>query len=248
MNKVADKLFLIIGAASETGKAICQKLLEDGRSVIATDLNDGRLTEAFPTTLPSNLKVIPWNIYDTSGIEGWVKEQVKTYGTFFGMVYCAGIGGVRPVSLTTTSFVGEMMHANFFTFLEFVRVLSKRGNLESGGSIVAISSVSSIRGLKSKTAYAASKAALDAAVRCLASELADKKIRVNSILKGWVSSDMKSDFIQNNMHLNKDNDFGKQLLGIIEPEELAEAVSFLMSDGAKSITGTALLIDGGYSL
>jgi NAD(P)-dependent dehydrogenase (short-subunit alcohol dehydrogenase family) len=113
---------------------------------------------------------------------------------------------------------------------------------------VCISSVSSIRGLKSKTAYSASKAALDASVRCLAAELSNRKIRVNSILKGWVKPDMERDFIKDNMALNETDDLNRQLLGVIDTIEVANTVAFLMSDATMSITGTSLILDGGYTL
>lgn len=114
--------------------------------------------------------------------------------------------------------------------------------------MVALSSVSSIKGLKSKAVYSASKAALDAAVRGVAAELAPQGIRVNSILKGWVDADMSLDFIQSNMTLSGGSDFEQQLLGAISPQEIANLVEFLLSDKVKSITGTNILIDGGYTL
>jgi NAD(P)-dependent dehydrogenase (short-subunit alcohol dehydrogenase family) len=71
---------------------------------------------------------------------------------------------------------------------------------------------------------------------------------VNSIQKGWVSSDMEKDFIKSNMSLSQTDDLKRQLLGVIEPEEVANAIAFLLSDASKSITGISLLLDGGYTL
>jgi len=89
---------------------------------------------------------------------------------------------------------------------------------------------------------------LEASIRACAAELSDRHIRVNSIQKGWVTSDMNLGFIKDNRSLNDDSDFKKQLLGPIEPEELANLVSFLLSDQVKTITGTSILLDGGYTL
>ena len=189
-----------------------------------------------------------FDIYENSEIELNIERIIKECGVFYGFVYCAGIGGVRPISLTKYPFISEMMNANFLSFVEIVRCITKKNRFSDGGSIVALSSVSSIKGLKSKTAYCASKAALDASVRCMAAELSDRKIRVNSILKGWVLSDMKKDFIKSNMDLNEKNDFQKQLLGVIDPVEVANTVAFLISDAVKTITGTSVLLDGGYTL
>jgi NAD(P)-dependent dehydrogenase (short-subunit alcohol dehydrogenase family) len=165
-----------------------------------------------------------------------------------GVVFAGSKGGVRPIKLNSAEFVEDMFRANVFTFFEWIRFLSKKRLLKSGASVVALSSVSSIKGLKSKTVYSSSKAALDAAVRGMAVELADKKIRVNSIQKGWVSSDMNLDFIQSNMAINNENDFERQLLGAIEPEEIANLSVFLLSDQVRTLTGTNILLDGGYTL
>jgi NAD(P)-dependent dehydrogenase (short-subunit alcohol dehydrogenase family) len=186
------------------------------------------------------------NFYDFTLFSVFVNEHLKS--PFDGIVYAGGKGGVRPLKMNGAEFVHSMFHENVFMFFELVRLLLKKRLINKGASIVALSSVSSIKGLKSKTVYSASKAALDAAVRGMAAELADKKIRVNSIQKGWVSSDMNLDFVQSNMALAEENDFNNQLLGEILPEELARLVQFLLSDAVRTLTGTNLLLDGGYTL
>jgi NAD(P)-dependent dehydrogenase (short-subunit alcohol dehydrogenase family) len=175
-------------------------------------------------------------------------EQLIAQYAWDGVIYAGGKGGVRPVKLNSAEFIQDMFHANVFTFFEWVRLLAKNRKLKEGASIVALSSVSSIKGLKSKSVYSASKAALDAAVKGMAAEFADKKIRVNSIQKGWVSSDMNLDFIRSNMAINSENDLERQVLGPIEPSELANLCVFLLSDQVRTMTGVNILLDGGYSL
>lgn len=169
-------------------------------------------------------------------------------GAFNGVVYAEGIGGVRPLKLNSVSFVEQMFRLNTFTFFELIRGLLKEKMLAEGASVVGLSSVSSIRGLKSKTVYSASKAALDAAVRGMAAELAAKKIRVNSIQKGWVDVDMELDFIKDNMQLSGGSDFGEQPLGAVPATELGRLTCFLLSDQVTTLTGVNLLLDGGYCL
>lgn len=245
---LTGKRILVAGAISETGQAIVKQLDSLGAQVVLVDTSEEKLKEIkFNLDLVS-AEISSFNIYENKEIEPNFKKIVSLHGAFNGFVFCAGIGGVRPLSLTKLSFVAEMMNANVYSFIEMVRCITKRNCFVQGGSIVAISSVSSIKGLKSKTAYCASKAALDAAVRCMATELSDKGIRVNSILKGWVTSDMKSEFIKNNLDLNGGDDYKRQLLGPVKPCELANTVAFLLGDVTKSITGTSLLLDGGYTL
>ncbi|MDP3928528.1 MAG: SDR family oxidoreductase [Bacteroidota bacterium] len=239
---------LLINDGGETGYVTAQALIDTGATLLLID----RVNE-LPATLQSQLnegkfEMIHFDFYQIENIEATLKPIFAEGKIFDSLIYAAGIGGVRPLGMSTPNFVQQMMNANFFAFLEWVRVVCKKQRFAAGGSVVAISSVSSIRGLKSKIAYTASKAALDASIKGLAAELADRKIRVNSIQKGWVRADMQHGFIQDNMALNENNDLAKQVLGIIESDEIASLVQYLISEVSKSITGTNILLDGGYTL
>ena len=142
----------------------------------------------------------------------------------------------------------EVMLINFYSFIELVRCFSKKGNFtESSSSVVVMSSIASETGNKSKIAYCASKAAIDGSVRSLSRELTNKNIRVNSIVAGFVSTEMYDEYILG----FKDSDDAQVILerqygGIINPLEIANGIIFLLSDTAKSITGTGMRIDAGY--
>ena len=245
---LTGKKILVVGAASETGETIATQLSMLGARLLLVDNFKEKLEDIQQRLPDSILDFYAFDFYDVFKIEPIFNQIASKFGAFNGFVFAAGIGGTRPLALTKPTFVHEMMNANLYAFIEMIRCITKKDSFSKGGSIVAVSSVSSIKGLKSKTAYCASKAALDAAVRCMAAELSDKKIRVNSILKGWVTADMKNDFIKNNVLLSENDDLKKQVLGVIEPYELANTVAFLLSDATKTITGTTLLLDGGYTL
>jgi NAD(P)-dependent dehydrogenase (short-subunit alcohol dehydrogenase family) len=241
MASLENKKILLAANNSAINKAILEGLLLAGANVIVLgDLSVDMSNDAFTS--------VACVLSDLDNLEATLKPQLSLHKPFDGFVFAAGKGGVRPLSLTKPDFLHDMMRTNLYIFIELSRLLTKKDLLNEGSSIVALSSVSSTKGLKSKIAYTASKAALDAAVRSMAAELAVKKIRVNSIQKGWVSSDMSLDFIENNRALSSNDDFKKQLLGAIEPDEIAGAVQFLLSNTAKSITGTALVLDGGYTI
>lgn len=245
---LSGKVFLVVGAASETGKAICTAIHSLGAFVFLVDRNEDVLHLADELNLRERFSSAMIDYFNPDLIQPGINKISNQLHEIHGIAFCGGSGGVRPLTLTKPSFILEMMNANLISFVELVRSAIRTKLLLSGSSIVAISSVSSIKGLKSKLAYSASKAALDASVRAMAAELGDKKIRVNSILKGWVVSDMQQDFIQNNMALSKNSDFEKQFMGAIDPSEIANLTAFLLSDAAPSITGTSVLLDGGYSL
>ena len=240
-----DKKIVFFGTGNEISSEIVRNLLAQKASVTFIAPSE------FSTPVSWKEQVSNYLIqdyYEVEIIESLFKNELKEERGFDGFIFGGGIGGVRPIKLSKNDFVKNMFDANVFSFLELMRHIVKKGFLNDGASIVALSSVSSVKGLKSKTAYSASKAALEGAVRGCAAELADRKIRVNAIQKGWVTSDMNLDFIQDNRSLNDDSDFKKQLLGAIEPHELSNLILFLLSDQVKTLTGTSILLDGGYTL
>lgn len=129
-----------------------------------------------------------------------------------------------------------------------MRVLKKTRGLKEKASVVALSSISSIRAMKAKMAFCSAKAALDAAVRCLALELADKGIRVNSIQKGVVDADFEKGHIQDITAINDGSAKKMSPLGVTKAIEVANTIAFLLSNATTTITGTSIVIDGGYTL
>jgi NAD(P)-dependent dehydrogenase (short-subunit alcohol dehydrogenase family) len=240
-----NKKIIFFGTSNQISKTVVENLIQQHAEVLFISQ-----TEIPDQTFLSNssCKFLVRDYYTLDAIQTIFQNELKNENGFDGFIFGGGIGGVRPIKLTKNDFVQNMFDANVFSFLEIMRHVVKKGFMNDGGSIVALSSVSSVKGLKSKVVYSASKAALEAAVRGAAAELADRKIRVNAIQKGWVSSDMDLDFIKDNRSLNDDSDFKKQILGAIEPNELANLISFLLSDQVKTITGTSILLDGGYTL
>lgn len=164
-------------------------------------------------------------------------------GLFWGGVH----SDFRPLKMVTHDNMEQLMNENYFLFIDLLRELVKTKRLNKGSSIVAMSSISSIRAMKAKMVFSAAKAALDASVRSLAVELAPKNIRINSVQKGAVDVDFEKGHIQAVNAIN-DEMTSKQLLGLTSATEVANVVAFLLSDATKTITGTSIVIDGGYTL
>ena len=140
------------------------------------------------------------------------------------------------------------MNDNFDVFIEVIRSLKRFKGINDKASLVAISSISSIRAMKAKMIFSASKAALDAAIRCLAVEFIDNGIRINSVLKGFVDVDFEKSHIQDITSINKEKIEPKHFLGITKAIEIANVVAFLLSDATSTITGASIVVDGGYTL
>ena len=172
-----------------------------------------------------------------------VTGDVAFDGLFWGRVH----SDFRPLKMVSRENMEEIMNDNYYAFIDLLRDLMKRKAIAKNASIVVMSSISSIRAMKAKMVFSAAKAALDASVRSLALELAPKGIRINSIQKGAVDVDFEKGHIQAVSALNDDMT-GRQVLGLTAASEVANLVAFLLSDATKTMTGTSIVIDGGYTL
>ena len=172
-----------------------------------------------------------------------IKSIVEKYGIIDGFVHCAGISSRKPLNVLTKNGFSNIMDVNFYSFVELVRQICKKKHFANGGSIVVMSSISSIRGYKAKTEYCVSKAAVDAFVRCMALELSDRHIRINSIMAAEVLTPLSLKARESNNAVGA-LDFHSPL-GPSEPNEVANIMIFLLSNATKTITGTSILIDGG---
>lgn len=179
--------------------------------------------------------------------ESELSALVEPLTGFDGVVFALSEGSLRPISLTKPAITHGLFNVNCASFIELIRILQKKKKINAGASILAYSSVSSLLGLKTKLAYAVSKAALNAAVVNLAVELLPKKIRVNGILKGALTTDINHEHVKNMFTVGTDQ-AGNSDLGMSTPLELAKLSAFLLSDTLQTMTGSLIKLDGGYSL
>lgn len=164
---------------------------------------------------------------------------------FDGFVNCVGMRSRRPVNLIKPSHTNQILTTNVTSFLEMIRIITKKNHYNPGMSIITISSISSTVGGSGVTVYAASKAAIDAAVRCLAKELNKKSIRINSIISGQINTVAYKD-LMNSKTDKIDKVLQRQYMGLGEPEDVANAILFLLSEKSKFISGCSVPVDGGF--
>ncbi|MCR5783691.1 MAG: SDR family oxidoreductase [Clostridia bacterium] len=245
---LTGKRILVTGAAGGMGRVTSVQLSKLGAKVVLCDMVEDPLKDVFSQLEGDGHAMYCFDLNDVDGIEALVKQIVKECGVFHGFAHCAGIAPMRPLKMTKKDDIINVMNANLFSFIEIVRCITKKGCFEDEGSIVAISSTASIQGKQAKVAYSASKAGLDGAIRCLVCDLKKQKIRVNSIMPCWVNTRMYSGYIDRYPDTFEVQEIReKQYMGVTEPIEIANTVAFLLSDAAKTITGTSILIDGGMS-
>ena len=243
---LSGKRILVTGASSGIGKEVSTLINELGAAVIMVARNEERLKGVMSRLGGDGNNYYPYDLRNISGIETLMNDIVAENGVLSGLVHCAGISTMRPLQNTTYEFFHDMLLINLYSFIELVRTYAKKKN-NKGGSVVAISSVMSNVAEKARTAYCASKAAVDGAMRGMASELVAKSIRINSVAASFIKTDMLEEYSKT----AGDDAIGRHLLdrqamGLGEPADIANAVAYLLSDAAKFITGSCMVVDGGY--
>lgn len=243
---LTGKQIFITGASSGMGKEtaiLCSKL---GAKVVLAARNEEKLREVINCLEGSEHHYYPFDLRNIDDIEEFIKNIISETGPMDGFVHSAGVGSTRPLKLLKPSSLVEVMTINYYSFIEIIRCLTKKKHFNEGMSIVGISSISSKQGNQTKTAYCASKAAMDASVRCLAKELAGNHIRVNTVNPALINTDIYKQFLDNSGN-SKDaqNIMERQYLGLGEPIDVANMIAFLLSDAARFITGSSVDIDGG---
>ncbi len=245
---LTGKRILVTGATGGMGRETSILLSKLGARLVLCDINEEALQKTFEQLEGEGHAKYVLNLNDLDTIEGLIKSMVDEGGSFNGFAHCAGIAPLRPLKMTKTKDIIEVMNANLFSFIEIVRCITLKNRFVDEGSIVAISSTASIQGKQSKVAYSASKAGLDGAIRCLVCDLKKKKIRVNSIMPCWVNTRMYTAYLDRYPDTFEVQEIKeKQYMGVTEPIEVANTIAFLLSDAAKTITGTSILIDGGMA-
>lgn len=246
---LTGKQILITGASSGMGRQTAITASRLGARIICVARREKRLKETISLLSGEGHRYYSVDLSDVSAIEEFVKRMNTECGCIDGLVHCAGDVVTRPLHMNKYDKMLGSFGAVYFAFTEIVRCLMKKGYFADGGSIVAVSSVSvtSVHGRKAKVAYSSARAALECTARCLASELAERRIRVNTVQAGLVETEMAQNYLSDNADSEKVREFDtRQLLGKIGVEEIANVFAFLLSDATTHITGANVLVDGGY--
>lgn len=242
--QLEKKHIVITGASSGIGRATAILASKLGATVSLVARNKERLEKTVLEMENNPGCCFCSDLAQISEIENLVKLIVERNGPIDGFVHCAGMGINRPISISKNEFISQTMQINFYAFAELLRVFTKRKNSHDGASCIAISSVASLKGDKAQGAYAASKAALNGYIHPAAKELAPRGIRVNTVAFGMIATELYEEFKR--CGGSAEEQLRGQYLGIGTTTDAANIICFLLSDGAKFITGTTVIADGGY--
>lgn len=244
---LSGKHILITGASSGIGRAAAQQFASAGARILALGRNEDRLSETISLCPGSGHQFAVLDLDHSELIVPKLKALAGQFGLFNGVFHSAGEALVLPVSLVKPDAIDSIFAPTITAALMISKAFIGRGVRADGPtSVVMMSSVSANVGQLGLSVYSASKGAISSAVRSLACEGAEKQIRFNSIVAGAIQTEMHDRLTQNLGEDSVKNYEKMHLLGFGQAQDVAMAAQYLLSDAAKWITGTELVVDGGY--
>jgi len=244
---LTNKTILVTGASSGIGRTTAIECSRLGAKLVITGRDVARLQETCDQLEgDGHVQVLA----DLTSDED-IAKLFAACPMLDGLVLCAGVAMVLPLSFSTRSRVAEVFEVNFNAPVELLRQLLKGKKISNAGSVVLVSSVSGQRGATSpgSAVYGASKAALDAVMRYCVSEYSPRKIRFNTVNPGMVITPLVSEFMERLPADMREKDLSSYRLGRYgEPEDVAHGIVYLLSDASSWVTGHHLVIDGGLTV
>ena len=238
------KTILITGASSGIGKAVAQECAAAGANCIISARNERRLQQTLESLAGQGHKMVLADLSSEEGIQKLTDELSKLNG----IVCCAGIVETKVLKFTDEDDLKRLFDTNALSSIRLIRALVQEKKIQKEASIILISSISGVKcGYIGGSLYGATKGALEGFAKATALELAPRMIRVNTIMPGMVDSNLLDHSEISPEQLEEDK-LRYPLKRYGRPEEIGYTAVYLLSDATKWMTGSSILIDGGYTL
>ena len=238
------KTILVTGASSGIGRATAIECSKMGAKLIITARNESRLSQTFQALEGDGHQMILCDLSSESEIDKMVAELPEVQG----LVNNAGFTKILPLQFVSSEDLNSILQLNAVAPMLLLQKLLKKKKLKKGASVVFTSSLAGL-GLSSvgNSMYTASKGAISAYIRCAALELAPKNIRINAVCPAMVDTGILEAGTITKEQLEEDlKNYPLGRYG--QPNDIAWAMVYLLSDASSWITGDNLIIDGGLTL
>jgi len=245
---LSGRRVLVTGASSGIGRATAAVLAGMGVRVLASGRDAGRLEATVADLAGEGHRAAPFDLEDADAIPAWIKAETAERGPLDGVVHCAGLQIGKPIRSLDAAFFDRVTRINLLSGLMIAKGFRQRGCNPGRGSMVMVSSLAAMVGQPSNVVYAATKGGLISATRGLAIEFLRDHIRVNALAPAMVETEMTGRFRSTVTDEQYAAVLAAHPMGLGEPEDVALAAAFLLSDAARWITGVVLPLDGGASL
>jgi 2-keto-3-deoxy-L-fuconate dehydrogenase len=252
MFSLREKIALVTGAGSGIGASIARVLAQAGAHVVVTDLQEdaGRNTTEEIARSGGSSQFLQLNVAQEESAAAVAARVHENHGRLDILVNNAGIGHVGTIQQTTASDLDRLYQVNVRGVFNVTKAFLPRMLERKSGNIINLASIGGIVGIRDRLAYCTTKFAVVGLTKSMALDHAQEGIRVNCICPGRVETPFVSARLKEYPDPEKAyRDMAStQAIGrMAKPEEIAHAALYLASDESSFITGTAFLIDGGWS-
>lgn len=242
---LTGKVCIVTGGSRGIGKAIAQVFARNGALVYAVATQVGSVEEwsaEFNHTVPGEVRSLYLDVSDEKAVRDGVLRVKRECGHIDGLVNNAGVEFNELIGMISRDNMEKMFSVNVFGTIYMLQFVSRvMGRQRDGGSIVNIASMTALRGNRGQLVYSATKGAVVSLTKSAAKELAQKKIRVNAIAPGLTNTDMMKQADPQKLQSRIDNICMGRLA---EPEDIAKACLFMVSDLSSYVSGQILAVDG----